>query len=149
MAISSLVEMNNDFLVSAKEINNNRAFPDARDGLKPSQRAVLWEMFIRNYSSNRPHVKSAKVDGGVIANWHPHGSEYSTMVRMSQPWVNNISEIDWHGANGSLLGGPQPAASRYTECRLSEASENGFFTNIKKDTVDMILILLQMQLIQN
>lgn len=139
MGITTLNEMHNDFMVYAKEVNEERAFPDVRDGLKPSQRRCLWEMYDKGYSSNKPHVKSAKVDGGVIRNWHPHGSEYSTFARMSQSWVNNIPEVDWHGANGSLLGGPEAAASRYTECRLSKASEDGFFTNIKKDVVDFQL----------
>ena len=139
MGINILDELKNDFIVYAQEVNNNRAFPDARDGLKVSQRAVLWEMFDKKYSSNKPHVKSAKVDGGVIANWHPHGSEYSTIVRMSQDWVNNIPEISFHGANGSLIGGPEAAASRYTECRLSEASEEGLFPGINKDVVDFQL----------
>lgn len=132
-------ELKQDFLVYAQEVNNNRAFADARDGLKISQRAVLWEMYDKKYFSNKPHVKSAKVDGGVIANWHPHGSEYTTIVRMSQPWVNNIPEINFHGANGSLIGGPDAAASRYTECRLSEAIEDGLFNSINKETVEFIL----------
>lgn len=139
MAIRTIDEIHNDFMVYAKEVNEERAFPDVRDGLKPSQRASLWEMYESGYTSNKPHVKSAKVDGGIIARWHPHGSEYSTFARMSQAWVNNIPEVDWHGANGSLLGGPEAAASRYTECRLSKASEDGFFSNIKKNTVDFKL----------
>ena len=136
--IKATEEIKKDFLIYAQEVNQNRAFPDAKDGLKPSQRAILWEMYKRGYSSNKPHVKCAKVDGGVIANWHPHGSEYGTLVRMSQPWVNNLCEIDFHGGNGSLLGGPEASAMRYTECRLSTASEDGLLKNIKKDTVDMM-----------
>lgn len=138
MSINILDEMKNDFLVYAQEVNQNRSFPDACDGLKPSQRACLWEMYDKGYSSNKPHIKSAKVDGGVIANWWPHGSEYSTIVRMSQPWINNICEVDFHGANGSLQGGGEAAAPRYTECRLSKAAEDGFFESIKKDSVDFI-----------
>lgn len=139
MTINILDELKTDFLVYAQEVNNNRAFPDARDGLKVSQRAVLWEMYDKKYTSNKPHVKSAKVDGGVIANWHPHGSEYTTIVRMSQNWLNNQEEISFHGANGSLIGGPDAAASRYTECRLAPVAEDGFFNNIEKNTVDFIL----------
>ena len=139
MGITTLNEMHNDFMVYAKEVNEERAFPDVRDGLKPSQRRCLWEMHSKGFSSNKPHVKSAKVDGAVIGEIWPHGSVYDTFARMSQSWVNNIPEVDWHGANGSLLGGPQAAASRYTECRLSKASEDGFFTNIKKDVVDFQL----------
>lgn len=136
--INILDELHNDFLIYAKEVNESRAFPDARDGLKPSQRACLWEMYDKGYNSNKPHVKSAKVIGGVIGNWHPHGdqSAYEALVRMSQPWVNNISEVDWHGANGSLIGGPEAASARYTECRLSKASEDGLFNHINENTVD-------------
>lgn len=136
--IDVLDELHNDFLIYAKEVNESRAFPDARDGLKPSQRACLWEMYDKGYSSNKPHVKSAKVTGGVIGNWHPHGdqSAYEALVRMSQPWVNNIPEVDWHGANGSLIGGPEAASARYTECRLSKASEDGLFNHINENTVD-------------
>lgn len=138
MSINILDELHNDFLVYASEVNNNRAFADVRDGLKPSQRAVLYTMFSHGFSSNKPHVKSAKVDGAVIGELWPHGSEYTTIVRMSQPWVNNICEIDFHGGNGSIQGGPDAASSRYTECKLSKAAEEGLFEGIKKDTVDMI-----------
>lgn len=133
-------ELKNNFFIYASCVNNERSFPDARDGLKPSQRAVLWEMFSKNYKSHKPHVKSAKVAGGVIASWWPHGdsSSYEALVRMSQPWVNNIPEIDFHGANGSLLGGPQAASSRYTECRLAKATEEGLFNAFDKDVVEMI-----------
>lgn len=141
MPINVLDEMKSDFLEYAKEDNTNRAFADARDGLKPGQRASLWEMFVKGYTSSKPHVKSAKISGGVIASWHPHADTavYDTFTRMSQPWINNLPEIDWHGANGSAVGGPDAASARYTEARLAKVSEDGFFGNIKKDTVDMIL----------
>lgn len=140
MPINSLDEMHNDFMIYATEVNNNRAFPDARDGLKPGMRAALYTMWRKGFSANRPHVKSAKITGAVIGELWPHGdaSVYESLVRMSQDWVNNIPEVDWHGANGSLLGGPEAASSRYTECRLAESSEDGFFSNIRKDTVNMI-----------
>lgn len=138
--IKATDEIKNDFLVYAQEVNTNRAFPDAKDGLKPSQRAALFTMYRKGFTSNKPHVKSAKITGAVIGELWPHGdgSAYESIVRMSQPWVNNLPEVDWHGANGSLIGGPEAASSRYTECRLSPVSEDGFFSNIKKDTVDMI-----------
>jgi len=138
MAINSLDELKNDFLIYASEVNTNRSFADARDGLKPSQRACLYTMYTHGYTSNKPHVKCAKVDGATIAELIPHGSEYSTFVRMSQPWVNNICEVDFHGGNGSLLGGPDAAASRYTECRLSKASEEGLLEGLKKKVVNFI-----------
>lgn len=138
--IKATDEIKNDFLVYAQEVNTNRAFPDAKDGLKPSQRAALFTMYRKGFTSNKPHVKSAKITGAIIGELWPHGdgSAYESIVRMSQPWVNNIPEVDWHGANGSLIGGPEAASSRYTECRLAPVSEDGFFSNIKKDTVDMI-----------
>jgi len=99
---------------------------------------VLYTLYSHGFTSNKPHVKSAKVDGAVIGELWPHGSEYSTIVRMSQPWVNNLPEVDFHGGNGSLQGGPDAASSRYTECRLATMCEEGFFSNIKKDVVKTI-----------
>lgn len=133
-------ELKQNFVDFSYEANSQRAFPSALDGLKPGQRACLWEFYNKGYSFTKPHVKSAKVAGGVIGSWWPHGdvAVYETFARMSQPWINNIPEVDWHGANGSQIGGPEPASSRYTEARLSKASEDGFFGNIKKDTVDFI-----------
>lgn len=140
MGINILDELHDNFVDYAYEVNSQRAFPSVVDGLKPGQRACLWEFFTKGYTSNKPHVKSAKASGGIIGSWWPHGDAaiYETFARMSQPWINNIPEIDWHGANGSIKGGPEPASARYTEARLSKASEDGFFTNIKKDTVNMI-----------
>ena len=125
----------------AYEVNVQRAFPDVRDGLKLGQRACIWEMYVRGYTSNKPHVKSAKVSGGVIANWHPHGdvAAYETFARMSMPWINNIPEVDWHGANGNQIIGNAPASSRYTETRLSKATEEGMLQGLKKNNVDMQL----------
>lgn len=130
-------ELSQNFIDFSQEANLNRAFADARDGLKPGQRACLWEMFIRGYHNNKPHVKSAKISGGVIANWWPHGDTaiYETFARMSQPWINNIPEVDWHGANGSIQISGDPAASRYTEARLSKATEEGLLYNVKKNTL--------------
>ena len=138
--INILDEMKQDFLIYAAEVNNNRSFCDARDGLKPAQRAALYTMFNKGFTADKPHVKSAKVSGAIIGELWPHSdaSAYETFVRMSQPWLNNICEVDFHGANGSLLGGPEAASSRYTECRLSKAAEDGLFKNIKKNVVDMI-----------
>lgn len=124
----------------AYEANSQRAFADARDGLKPGQRACIWEMYEKGYTSTKPHVKSAKVSGGVIASWWPHGDVaiYETFARMSMPWINNIPEIDWHGANGNQIIGNAPASSRYTEARLSKATEDGMLQGIKKNNVPMI-----------
>lgn len=133
-------EISQNFIDFSYEANSQRAFADARDGLKPGQRACLWEMYEKGYSSKKPHVKSAKIDGGVAANWWPHGTTaiYETFARMSQPWINNIPEVDWHGANGSIIISGEPAADRYTEARLSKAAEEGLLQGIKKNNVPMI-----------
>ena len=134
-------ELHQNAIDFAYEANSQRAFADARDGLKPGQRACLWEMFSKGYASTKPHVKSAKISGGTIASWWPHGDVaiYETFGRMSQPWINNIPEVDWHGANGNQIIGPALASARYTEARLSKASEDGLFQGIKKKNVPMIL----------
>jgi DNA gyrase subunit A len=133
-------ELSKNFIDFAAEANGQRAFPDARDGLKPGQRACLWEMYVKGYTSNKPHVKSAKVDGGVAATWWPHGTTaiYDTFARMSMPWINNIPEVDFHGSNGNQVIGAAPAADRYTEARLASASEQGFLSEMKKNPVPMI-----------
>ena len=133
-------ELSKNFIDFAAEANGQRAFPDARDGLKPGQRACLWEMYVKGYTSNKPHVKSAKVDGGVAATWRPHGTTaiYDTFARMSMPWINNIPEVDFHGSNGNQVIGAAPAADRYTEARLAPASEQGFLSEMKKNPVPMI-----------
>ena len=133
-------ELHQNFIDFSYEANSQRAFADARDGLKPGQRACLWEMYDKGYVSSKPHVKSAKISGGVIANWWPHGDQaiYDTFARMSQSWINNIPEVDWHGANGSQIISGEAAAARYTEARLSKATEEGMFAGIKKHNVPMI-----------
>lgn len=133
-------ELGQNFIDFSYEANSARAFADARDGLKPGQRACLWEMFEKGYLSNKPHVKSAKIAGAVTGNWWPHGDAaiYETFARMSQPWINNSPEVDWHGNNGSQYTGPECASSRYTEARLSKIAEEGLFQNIKKHNVNMI-----------
>lgn len=135
-------ELSKNFIDYAYEVNSERAFPSATDGLKPGARCCLWEMFTSGYTSNKPHVKSAKVSGGVISRWHPHGdvAVYETFARMSMPWINNICEVDWHGGNGNIsMGSDALSSSRYTECRLSKASEDGLFYGIKKKNVPFVL----------
>ena len=140
MSIDICKELSQNFIDFAYEANSQRAFPDARDGLKPGQRACLWEMFNKGHTSNKPHVKSAKISGGVAATWWPHGTTaiYETFARMSQPWINNIPEVDWHGSNGNIVIGPEAAADRYTEARLSKVIEDGMFQGIKKNNVPMV-----------
>ena len=141
-SIDVVQEVSQNFIDFSYDTNTNRAFPDARDGLKPGQRCILWEMYTKGYSSKKPHVKSAKVDGGVAANWWPHGIQaiYETFVHMSQPFTNNNPEIDFHGANGNVvLGSDAFAADRYTEVRLSKITEQGLLEGINKNAVDMML----------
>lgn len=141
MSIDINEELSQNFLDFSYEANSQRAFADARDGLKPGQRACLWEMYSKGYSSGKPHVKSAKISGGTVASWWPHGTTaiYDTFARMSQPWINNIPEVDWHGANGSIQISGEPAADRYTEARLSKTTEDGLLFGIKKNNVPMKL----------
>ena len=139
--IDAVQEIQQNFIDSSYDVNTNRAFPNVRDGLKPGMRACLWEMWTKKYTSNKPHVKSAKIDGGVAALWWPHGTTaiYETFARMSQPFTNNIPEVDFHGANGNIiLGGDSLAADRYSEARLAPITEKGMLAGINKNNVPMI-----------
>lgn len=116
----------------------SRALPDARDGLKPVQRRILYAMLREGLLHNRSYDKCAGVVGEVLKNYHPHGdaSVYDTLVRMAQPWVMRYPLIDPQGNFGSVDGDP-PAAYRYTECRLSGMAEE-LLRDIEEDTVDFI-----------
>ena len=113
-----------------------RALPDARDGLKPVQRRILYAMLREGLLHNRPFDKCAGVVGEVLKNYHPHGdaSVYDTLVRLAQTWVMRYPLIDPQGNFGSVDGDP-PAAYRYTECRLNAAAEE-LLKDIEEDTVD-------------
>ncbi|MCR6655436.1 MAG: DNA gyrase subunit A [Opitutus sp.] len=114
----------------------SRALPDARDGLKPVQRRVLYAMLREGLLHNRAFDKCAGVVGEVLKNYHPHGdsSVYDTLVRMAQTWVMRYPLIDPQGNFGSIDGDPA-AAYRYTECRLNEIAED-MLRDIEEDTVD-------------
>ena len=120
----------------SKYIIQERAIPDARDGLKPVQRRILYSMYKEKNTYDRPYRKSAKTVGDVIGNYHPHGdsSIYEAMVRMSQEWKSRYPYIDMHGNNGSI-DGDSPAAYRYTEARLSKIS-NEMLRDINRNTVE-------------
>ncbi len=122
----------------SKYIIQERALPDARDGLKPVQRRILYAMFNDGNTADKPYRKAAKTVGNVIGNYHPHGdsSVYDAMVRMSQDWKLRQLLIDMHGNNGSVDGDP-PAAMRYTEARLSAISAE-LMRDLEKGTVDYI-----------
>lgn len=136
--IDFIEEMSQDFLDYCYQTNVERAFP-AIDGLKPGQRACLYEMYRRGYLPNKPHVKSAKVSGGVIAELWPHGDTaiYETFARMSQGFTNNVPLCEFHGSNGNQII-PEAASSRYTEVRLSKAGLE-MFDGIKKKNVPFIM----------
>ena len=130
------VEMERSFLEYAMSVIVQRALPDARDGLKPVHRRILYTMHIQNYRPDRPHVKCAKVTGETMAKFHPHGdlAIYDALVRMAQPFSLRDPLVDFHGNYGS----PDfpPAASRYTECRLSPLALH-MLESIDEETVDM------------
>ncbi len=131
-------EMRNSYLTYAMSVIVSRALPDARDGLKPSQRRILLAMSDLNLGPNSGRVKCAKISGDTSGNYHPHGesSVYPTLVRMAQPWVMREVLVDKQGNFGSLAGLP-PAAMRYTEARLSAVAAE-MLDDIKRDTVDFI-----------
>ncbi|KIL45324.1 DNA topoisomerase IV subunit A [Jeotgalibacillus soli] len=122
----------------SKYIIQERALPDARDGLKPVQRRILYAMHFEGNTQEKGFRKSAKTVGNVIGNYHPHGdsSVYDAMVRMSQDWKVRNMLIEMHGNNGSVDGDP-PAAMRYTEARLSAISGE-LLRDIDKKTVEFI-----------
>ena len=120
----------------AKDIIQNRAIPDVRDGLKPVQRRILYAMFRDKNTYEKAHKKSATAVGNVMGHYHPHGdsSIYEAMVHMSQWWKQNECYIDMHGNNGSM-DGDGAAAMRYTEARLSKISGE-LLKDIDKDTIE-------------
>ena len=120
----------------AKDIIQNRAIPDVRDGLKPVQRRILYAMFKDRNTFDKAHKKSATAVGNVMGHYHPHGdsSIYEAMVHMSQWWKQNECYIDMHGNNGSM-DGDGAAAMRYTEARLSKISGE-LLKDIDKETID-------------
>ena len=123
------------FAAYAKEIIQDRAIPDVRDGLKPVQRRILYAMYKAGNTSEKGYIKCAATVGDVLGKFHPHGdsSVYDAMVRMSQWWKQNHILVDIHGNNGSMDGDP-PAAYRYTEARLAKIS-NELLKDLDKNTV--------------
>ena len=132
-------ELGKNFIEYAVAVNTDRAIPDARDGLKPVAKRILWSTFEEGRTSNKPHVKAARIVGDVMGRYHPHGdsSIYGAMVRLSQPWIMRYPLVDWHGNNGNIAG-DGPAAARYTEARLTKITEDGLLNHIKENNVDFI-----------
>jgi DNA gyrase subunit A len=130
-------EMRGSYLEYAYSVIYQRALPDARDGLKPVQRRILYQMNEMGLRPDRGHVKCARVVGEVMGRLHPHGDSaiYDALVRMAQPWVMRLPLIDGHGNFGSPGGDDSPAAMRYTEARLTAAAME-MVTSIGEDTVD-------------
>ncbi len=131
-------EMKDSYLRYSMSVIISRALPDARDGLKPSQRRILYAMRLLNLSPGGKHRKCAKISGDTSGDYHPHGEMviYPTLVRMAQKWMMRYNLIDGQGNFGSVDGDPA-AAMRYTEARLTTASIE-LMDDLDKDTVDMV-----------
>lgn len=132
------VEMKNSFLDYAVSTLTSRAIPDARDGLKPVQRRIIYDMWDMNITPDKPFKKSARVSGDVMGKYHPHGdsSIYLAMCRMAQDFAMRYTLIQGHGNFGSP-DGDEPAAARYTEARLSKIAME-MTRDIDKDTVPFV-----------
>ncbi len=131
-------EIKNSFLDYSMSVIISRALPDVRDGLKPSQRRILYAMRELGVFPNRQHRKCAKIAGDTSGNFHPHGEAviYPTLVHMAQPWAMRERLIDGQGNFGSIEGDP-PAAMRYTEARLSHLGA-ALMDDLDKETVDFV-----------
>lgn len=131
-------EMKDSYLRYSMSVIISRALPDVRDGLKPSQRRILYAMRLLNLGPNGKHRKCAKISGDTSGDYHPHGEQviYPTLYRMAQNWIMRYNLIDGQGNFGSIDGDP-PAAMRYTEARLTTASM-ALMEDLEKDTVDMV-----------
>lgn len=131
-------EMKDSYLRYSMSVIISRALPDVRDGLKPSQRRILYAMRQLNLTPGAKHRKCAKIAGDTSGDYHPHGEQviYPTLVRMAQPWMMRYTLVDGQGNFGSVDGDP-PAAMRYTEAKLTHASVQ-LMEDLDKDTVDLI-----------
>ncbi|MBO0820305.1 MAG: DNA topoisomerase IV subunit A, partial [Nocardiopsaceae bacterium] len=131
--------MRGSYLEYAYSVIYSRALPDARDGLKPVQRRILYQMNEMGLRPDRGHVKCARVVGDVMGRLHPHGDSaiYDSLVRMVQSWAMRLPLVDGHGNFGSLGGDDSPAAMRYTECRPTQAAMS-MVASIEEETVDFV-----------
>lgn len=131
-------EMKDSYLRYSMSVIISRALPDVRDGLKPSQRRILYAMRQLNLSPGGKHRKCAKISGDTSGDYHPHGEQviYPTLVRMAQPWLMRYTLVDGQGNFGSV-DGDSPAAMRYTEARLTVASVQ-LMEDLDKETVEMV-----------
>src|SRR5512137_1774326 len=131
-------EIKNSFLDYSMSVIISRALPDVRDGLKPSQRHILYAMENLSLFPGRKHIKCAKICGDTSGNYHPHGEAviYPTLVHMAQPWAMREKLVDGKGNFGSIEDDP-PAAMRYTEARLTHLGA-ALMQDMEKDTVDFV-----------
>src|SRR5271163_1042920 len=131
-------EMKESYMRYSMSVIIARALPDVRDGLKPSQRRILFAMRQLNLSPTGKHRKCAKICGDTSGDYHPHGEQviYPTLVRMAQNWAMRYSLVDGQGNFGSVDGDP-PAAMRYTEARLTHSAIQ-LMDDLDKETVDMV-----------
>ena len=134
--VSITEEMKRSYLDYAMSVIVSRALPDARDGLKPVHRRILYSMHEQGHTPDKKYVKSARIVGDVMGKYHPHGDQaiYDALVRMAQDFSMRLPLIDGQGNFGSVDGDP-PAAMRYTECRLGHPAM-ALLDDIDKDTVD-------------
>src|ERR1700730_3326609 len=138
LPVSLESEMRSSYLDYAMSVIVGRALPDVRDGLKPVHRRVLFAMYEAGNLWNRSYVKCARVVGDVLGKYHPHGdtTTYDALVRMAQDFSLRYPLIDGQGNFGSI-DGDNPAAYRYTECRLDKIAAE-LLTDIDKETVDFV-----------
>ena len=131
-------EMKTSYLDYAMSVIVSRALPDVRDGLKPVHRRILYSSKEGNFVAGRPYVKSAKIVGDVMGDYHPHGDSaiYDALARMTQDWSMRVPLVDGQGNFGSMDPDP-PASMRYTEARLARVAET-LLDDLDKETVDFV-----------
>ena len=132
-------ELGTNFIEYAVAVNTDRAIPDAKSGLKPVAKRILYDAYATGCTSAKPHVKCAAIVGDTMGRWHPHGdsSIYGALVRLAEEWTMRYPLIDFHGNKGNR-DGDTPAAYRYTEARLAKITEDGMLVGLKKKNVDFI-----------
>ena len=132
-------ELGTNFIEYAVAVNTDRSIPDAKTGLKPVARRIIYDAYMTGCSSSKPHVKCAAIVGDTMKNFHPHGdsSIYNALIRLAEDWTMRYPLLDFHGNKGNRDGDP-PAHQRYTEARLAKVTEDGMLVGMKKNVVDTI-----------
>ena len=139
MANDIVKELGTNFIEYAVAVNTDRAIPDAKSGLKPVAKRLLYDAYVSGFFNAKPYVKCALIVGDTMGRFHPHGdaSIYGALARLAQDWVMRYPLIDFHGSIGNR-DGDGPASMRYTEARLAKISEDGMLGGMKKKVVDYI-----------